>query len=216
MVVEILGWFVRQQMLTLHCLFISIQGHLGILLAYLLPKCKLILVENKEESVNRALMRSRYLNNISIYQVCLKFHDMMLSRQIDYNWTSLQCNLDYFKGNFDFGIGLHACGVATDLIIERCLGVKASFVVCSCCYGSMKNTQHISYPRSKDFLDAGISSKVTTFYLQAFIKNNLKILCKQTEISQTVLNYFYVNLNIPCHVVDYRTLEVFLSKAWLH
>ncbi|KAJ8298327.1 hypothetical protein KUTeg_024858 [Tegillarca granosa] len=65
-------------------------GHVGIVIAYLLPDCKVYLIENKEESLTRAKARIDKLN---------------LSN----------CNMDYFKGKFDIGVCLHACGVATDM-----------------------------------------------------------------------------------------------------
>ncbi|KAJ8298459.1 hypothetical protein KUTeg_024990 [Tegillarca granosa] len=70
-------------------------GHVGIVIAYLLPDCKVYLIENKEESLTRAKARIDKLN---------------LS-----NVTLFQCNMDYFKGKFDIGVCLHACGVATDM-----------------------------------------------------------------------------------------------------
>ena len=34
------------------------------------------------------------------------------------NCRFYQGNMDYFKGRFDIGVSLHACGVATDLVIQ--------------------------------------------------------------------------------------------------
>ena len=50
--------------------FCSGGGHLGILLAYLLPKCNVILLENKSESMKKAKYRlyKLSLNNIIFYQ----------------------------------------------------------------------------------------------------------------------------------------------------
>ena len=36
-------------------------------------------------------------------------------------------NLDYFCGPFDVGVTLHACGIATDLVLNMCY--KERFVV---------------------------------------------------------------------------------------
>ncbi|KAG8040605.1 hypothetical protein G9C98_002601 [Cotesia typhae] len=91
--------------------FCSGSGHLGILIAYLLPNCTIILLENKEESLNRSRDR----------------------------------------GDFDIGTSLHACGVATDLVIQHCIRSKAIFVSCPCCYGSIQDCHHITYPRSNLF-----------------------------------------------------------------
>lgn len=111
--------------------FCSGSGHLGILLAYFLPNCTIILLENKEESLKRARERVRLmkLTNVRFYQ----------------------CNLDYFKGDFDIGLSLHACGVATDLVIQQCIKKNAIFVSCPCCYGSLHDCHHLTYPRSNVF-----------------------------------------------------------------
>lgn len=108
--------------------FCSGSGHLGILVAYLLPYCTVVLLENKEESLKRAKERVKRLKltNVEFYQ----------------------CNLDYFKGHFDIGMSLHACGVATDLVIRQCIKEKAIFVCCPCCYGSLHDCHHLTYPRS--------------------------------------------------------------------
>lgn len=111
--------------------FCSGSGHLGILVAYFLPQCSVILLENKEESLNRAKERVKklQLTNVKFYQ----------------------CNLDYFKGDFNIGVSLHACGVATDLVIEQCIKKRAIFVSCPCCYGSLHDCHHLDYPRSNVF-----------------------------------------------------------------
>lgn len=108
--------------------FCSGSGHLGILIAHLLPKCKIILLENKEQSLLRARKR---------------VHDMGLK-----NIYFFQCNLDFFIGKFDIGVALHACGVATDLVLDKCLKANAKFVLCPCCYGSLHATDRLVYPRS--------------------------------------------------------------------
>ncbi|WAQ99326.1 GSTCD-like protein [Mya arenaria] len=73
------------------------------------------------------------------------------------DFCSGACNLDYFQGSFDIGVCLHACGVATDLVLQQCLERGANFVICPCCYGSIHNTHLITYPRSQLFREAGIS-----------------------------------------------------------
>ncbi len=108
--------------------FCSGAGHLGILLAYLLPQCRIILLENKEESLMRARERVDLLklDNVRLFQ----------------------CNLDYFIGKFNIGCSLHACGVATDIVLSHCINQKANFVCCPCCYGGIHSIPHIEYPRS--------------------------------------------------------------------
>lgn len=111
--------------------FCSGTGHLGILLALQLPHCTVILMENKAISLERAKKRAQELN---------------LS-----NCRFYQCNIDYFEGNFDIGTSLHACGTATDIVLQQCLRTKANFVCCPCCYGSLQPMPHLSYPLSKKF-----------------------------------------------------------------
>ncbi|XP_007907035.2 glutathione S-transferase C-terminal domain-containing protein [Callorhinchus milii] len=113
--------------------FCSGGGHVAIVLAHTLPSCQIVLVENKEESLLRAKDRCEdlRLNNI---------------------WF-IQANLDSFKGLFKIGVGLHACGVATDMVIDRCIKARASFVICPCCYGFIQNTVKFTFPRSQKFKD---------------------------------------------------------------
>ena len=57
---------------------------MGIVLAYLLPVCHIIMIENNEESHRRAAQRVKSigLKNVTLYQ----------------------SNIDYFTGNFDIGV----------------------------------------------------------------------------------------------------------------
>nr|SVE74179.1 EOG090X0615 [Daphnia barbata] len=112
--------------------FCSGGGHLGILLAYLLPHCHVVMVDNKEESVRNARQRvaKLMLNNVTV----------------------IQSNLDYFRGRFDLGVALHACGVATDLVLHTCLAQRAAFVLCPCCYGNLAHPElPVHYPQSELF-----------------------------------------------------------------
>ena len=118
--------------------FCSGGGHVGILVAWLFPHSSIILVENNEESVRRAQERVEKLklSNISVFQ----------------------CNLNSFDGHFDIGVALHACGTATDLVLEKCIGSKASFVVLPCCYGAIYISNHVlHYPRSSSFHESGLT-----------------------------------------------------------
>lgn len=56
------------------------SGHLGIVVAHCLPRCQVVLLDNKEESLARAWTR---VNRLALSNV-----------------TIIQCNLDYFKGSF--------------------------------------------------------------------------------------------------------------------
>ncbi|XP_060064332.1 glutathione S-transferase C-terminal domain-containing protein-like [Ylistrum balloti] len=119
--------------------FCSGGGHLGLVIAYLMPDCKVYLVENNESSLMRAKNRvdKASLSNVTLFQ----------------------CNQDYFRGRFDVGTCLHACGSATDMVLHQCLQNNASFVICPCCYGGIQNTHLMTYPRSQYFKSANIPSK---------------------------------------------------------
>ncbi|KAK8746668.1 hypothetical protein OTU49_017132 [Cherax quadricarinatus] len=112
-------------------------GHVGIVAAFCLPECKVLLVENKEASLVRAKKR---------------VEDLQLN-----NVTFMQCNLDYFKGHFNIGVCLHACGVATDLVMLKCLEQKAAFVCSPCCYGGVQSNHILKYPRSQVFCNLPLS-----------------------------------------------------------
>ncbi|XP_074084861.1 glutathione S-transferase C-terminal domain-containing protein isoform X2 [Macrotis lagotis] len=111
--------------------FCSGGGHVGIVLAHMLPSCQVILIENKELSLMRAKKRS---DNLGLKNI----------------WF-IQANLDYFTGKFNIGVALHACGVATDMVIEHCTKAQAAFVTCPCCYGFIQNTLKFTFPRSAPF-----------------------------------------------------------------
>uniref|UniRef100_A0A673APY2 Glutathione S-transferase C-terminal domain-containing protein n=1 Tax=Sphaeramia orbicularis TaxID=375764 RepID=A0A673APY2_9TELE len=113
--------------------FCSGTGHVGIVLAHALPDCQVILIENKEESLVRAQGRSAELGLENI--------------------GFIQANLDYFTGQFHIGVALHACGIATDMVMEHCIQAGAAFVISPCCYGFIQNANKFSFPRSPRFQD---------------------------------------------------------------
>ncbi|KAH0500760.1 Glutathione S-transferase C-terminal domain-containing protein [Microtus ochrogaster] len=90
-----------------------------------------ILIENKELSLIRAKKRSDELGLSNIWFI--------------------QANMEYFTGMFNIGVALHACGVATDMVIEHCIQTRASFITCPCCYGFIQNTSKFNFPKSEKF-----------------------------------------------------------------
>ena len=46
---------------------------------------------------------------------------------------------EYFTERFTIGLSLHACGVATDLVLRKCWANKASFICSPCCYGKIQD-----------------------------------------------------------------------------
>eukprot|EP00937_MAST-01D_sp_MAST-1D-sp2_P007389 g7389.t1 len=55
---------------------------------------------------------------------------------------------DHGARPFDLGLALHACGDASDAVLERCVAAGASYVVCPCCVGKLQHGRLFDYPRS--------------------------------------------------------------------
>lgn len=72
----------------------------------------------------------------------------------------MQSNVDYITGKFDVACSLHACGVATDLVLGKAAAAGASFACCPCCYGSLRENHVLTYPKSEAFRAAGWRFKV--------------------------------------------------------
>lgn len=54
---------------------------------------------------------------------------------------------EYFDEAFTIGLSLHACGVATDLVLRKCWNNQASFICSPCCYGKIQDLGNL--PQSK-------------------------------------------------------------------
>ena len=76
-------------------------GHFGLAAAQHFPSAHIVIVDCKQESLRRAKERIKK-GNIK-------------------NVTILQANLRFWNSPFDVGLGLHACGSATDQILTKCL-----------------------------------------------------------------------------------------------
>ena len=114
------------------------SGHLGLLIAFLYPQVRVILVERKEFLVNIARERIRTcdLNNASIEQ--RDVHDLEQSF------------------SFDIAVGIHCCGLLTDAVLEKCKLHRASFVVVPCCYGQITRPPPSSESSQPKFKSAAI------------------------------------------------------------
>eukprot|EP01138_Halocafeteria_seosinensis_P015951 gb/GECG01016278.1/.p1 GENE.gb/GECG01016278.1/~~gb/GECG01016278.1/.p1 ORF type:complete len:473 (+),score=51.87 gb/GECG01016278.1/:1-1419(+) len=105
------------------------SGHLSVLLAYLLPSCDVLLVDYNRRSLDIALERasSLQLTNLNISH----------------------SSIEEFSEDFDLGIGLHACGAATDVILHKCMERRAAVLVAPCCVGKLKHSRCFQYPQSQ-------------------------------------------------------------------
>lgn len=65
--------------------FCSGTGHLGFLIAKLLPACRVVILENKEESINRAKVKAKMLrlNNVTFYQCNLVSRQTLIENVIE-------------------------------------------------------------------------------------------------------------------------------------
>lgn len=80
-----------------------------------------MLLDRNIFALSRGLKRARTLGLRNV-TVCVA--DM-----VDFQSTSYA---------FDIGVGLHFCGLLTDLAMDACLEAKASFVLAPCCYGKVR------------------------------------------------------------------------------
>ncbi|XP_061849352.1 glutathione S-transferase C-terminal domain-containing protein isoform X3 [Colius striatus] len=78
--------------------FCSGGGHVGIVLAHMMPSCQVVLIENKELSLIRAKDRSDELGLSNIWFI--------------------QANLDYFNGTFNIGEHMILCRFADQTAVQ--------------------------------------------------------------------------------------------------
>ncbi|XP_027399708.1 glutathione S-transferase C-terminal domain-containing protein isoform X3 [Bos indicus] len=81
--------------------FCSGGGHVGIVLAHVLPSCQVILIENKELSLIRAKKRSDELGLSNIWFI--------------------QANMEYFTGMFNIGTGTLFSSLQDPQCLKKCL-----------------------------------------------------------------------------------------------
>ncbi|KAJ0051265.1 hypothetical protein NL108_017353 [Boleophthalmus pectinirostris] len=69
--------------------------------------------------------------------MCAELPNASLNLHLRTQFTSSMC----------LQVGLHACGVATDMVMEHCIQARAAFVISPCCYGFIQNANKFSFPR---------------------------------------------------------------------
>eukprot|EP00045_Choanoeca_perplexa_P011756 m.125742 g.125742 ORF g.125742 m.125742 type:complete len:573 (-) comp15759_c0_seq4:2105-3823(-) len=126
-------------------------GHLALCLAYLLPECTVVLLDRNIFALSRGLRRARTLGLRNV-TVCVA--DM-----VDFRSTCYP---------FDLGVGLHFCGLLTDLAVDACMQAKANFVLAPCCYGKVCMNHHsnedgveqlVHYPRSHAYQERAVTTE---------------------------------------------------------
>eukprot|EP00730_Choanoeca_flexa_P014912 TRINITY_DN6695_c0_g1_i1.p1 TRINITY_DN6695_c0_g1~~TRINITY_DN6695_c0_g1_i1.p1 ORF type:complete len:562 (+),score=103.04 TRINITY_DN6695_c0_g1_i1:144-1829(+) len=120
-------------------------GHLSLCLAHLMPKCQVVVLDRNVFALARALKRA---HGLALRNLTVCVADMVDFASMHYT--------------FELGVGLHFCGLLTDLALDACLQANASFVLAPCCYGKICQTHNnasddvdqtalVTYPRSAAF-----------------------------------------------------------------
>lgn len=60
-------------------------------------------------------------------------------------------------------VALHACGIATDMVIEHCVQAGAAFVISPCCYGFIQNAIKFTFPKRFVHLPVAAASPLPGF-----------------------------------------------------
>ncbi|KAL9180768.1 hypothetical protein ACHAXT_011221 [Thalassiosira profunda] len=152
-------------------------GHLAVPLALLLPHCEVVCVDLKKWSLDLLLRRvDGALDEGDIgeneekksYKQPVQSGTIQTSATLS-NLSAYHGTIQTYPLDFDIGVSLHACGEASDWVLRKCLEQKASFVVCSCCCGKLRqsaknpyvyqstggNEKEINYPQSRAFASSG-------------------------------------------------------------
>eukprot|EP00750_Incisomonas_marina_P001812 INCI11684.1.p1 GENE.INCI11684.1~~INCI11684.1.p1 ORF type:complete len:896 (+),score=99.69 INCI11684.1:180-2867(+) len=128
------------------------SGHLGILLAHLLPQCHVVLIERNAFRLELARKRveAAKLSNIELsatdatqfnrHAIASLYGELGLKLGRDQSGAQGSSNrartaLDSRRAAFQIGIGLHTCGLLTDAVQNVCLQLGAKYVLSPCCYG---------------------------------------------------------------------------------
>lgn len=152
--------------------FCSGTGHLGFLIAKLLPECRVIILENKEESINRAKAKATKLklNNVTFYQCNLVSDD----------WTSLfllfDCATLVFRRNISTRTSPSDC---------RCTLAASPPTWCSASAGVIgpaSSALRAATARSKisaryrraSFIDKSYHPRTSSTFLTARIKHTMR------------------------------------------
>mmetsp|Transcript_3795 Transcript_3795/g.6856 ORF Transcript_3795/g.6856 Transcript_3795/m.6856 type:complete len:300 (-) Transcript_3795:199-1098(-) len=121
-------------------------GHQSIPLAFLFPSVSFVLIDTNDRSLDIAKNRVKRLQLTNV--------------------RFITDNIQNFHETFDIGISLHACGVATDIAIQKCVLARAVYVSIPCCVGKIvhydsdraeRSCGDVSYPRSAEYRAAGCS-----------------------------------------------------------
>ena len=165
------------------------SGHLGILLAYLYPKYKIILNECKEYSVQNCQQRiaKSMLSNIEIYNCDVRSLPPFQFMNKD-------------NGNIFIGVGLHTCGLLCDIILKLMKEHEYQFVIVPCCYGQLGRLPP-AYSQT-DYEEYCILCKYVDDSNDIVVITSAADICSDTQLSKRCMN-----------VIDYYRLHFMHNAA---
>ena len=102
--------------------FAAGSGYIGLVLAALRPKVKVILMDQNPVSMQYAQSRAIKGNLLNVECVVGDIRDFVV------------------EGGYQIGFALHACGAASDYCLDHCIQNNAAYVLAPCCAGFMQNT----------------------------------------------------------------------------
>lgn len=70
-------------------------------------------------------------------------------------------------------VALHACGIATDMVMEHCVQAGAAFVISPCCYGFIQNAVKFTFPKR---LVSGCSGRRSGLFISSSLYFDLALL----------------------------------------
>jgi SAM-dependent methyltransferase len=153
-------------------------GHLAIPLALLLPHCEVTVVDLKLGSLRLVHEKAECLGSSHDYGHTPN-DDFVYPKGIEVtqhdhikrpcagipNLFTYHGSMERYEEAFDIGVGLHACGEASDLVLRACGQAGAAILMAPCCIGKLNrkklnpyiyhatgdNRPTITYPQSKAF-----------------------------------------------------------------
>ncbi|MEQ2252464.1 hypothetical protein ILYODFUR_021947 [Ilyodon furcidens] len=93
-------------------------------------------------------------------------------------------------------VALHACGIATDMVLEHCIQAGAAFVVSPCCYGFIQNAVKFTFPKSKRFQETLTSKE--HMILCRFADQTAVQLPPERRLIGTVYNLIFNLIYVTC------------------
>lgn len=107
---------------------------------------------------------------------------------------------------FDIGLGLHACGEATDLTLRACGTAKANFIVSPCCVGKLNQTRRNPY-----IYHATASNEPTIAYPQSSLFRRVIPKSTQFDVLSKAADYSDMQDMHTCRNATRRTAKALVE-----